>query len=150
MAVLEQTEISQFSPQQIFDLVADVESYPEFLPWCGAARIKEKVSEKEFLAELVIVFKALRERYTSRVTLTPPESEHAACHVSAVMIEGPFHHLTNEWQLSPTEDGGTRIDLTLEFQFKNALLQKLIGGLFERASEKMISAFRTRARELYG
>lgn len=150
MTALQRTEHSRYSTRQIFDLIADVEKYPEFLPWCSAARVTERNGETEAYAELVIAFKAIREKYTSHIQLTPPTHDSAPCSVQADMVEGPFHHLSSRWELTPGEEGGTDIHLTLDFRFKSALLEKLIGGLFGKASEKMVGAFRQRARELYG
>ncbi len=144
MPHLSLAEPSPYTPQQIFDLVADVARYPEFLPWCKAARILSREGN-EFLADLVIVFKGFTEKYTSKVTLHPEEYK-----IEVDMVEGPFHHLDNHWILKPAENGGTLICLDLDFRFKNRLLENLIGGMFQRASEKMVSAFRERANKLYG
>lgn len=130
-----------YAPAQIFALVADVERYPEFLPWCRAARILERQADY-FIAELVICFKHITEQYTSKVTLFPHER------IEVTMLKGPFHHLTNRWEFF-AEDGGTRIEFSLDFAFKSKLLDKLIGGLFTRASEKMSEAFMARADALY-
>ncbi len=135
------TQHSPYSPAQIFALVADVERYPEFLPWCRAARILER-GEQYFVAELVICFKHICEQYTSRVQLFPHER------IEVIMLKGPFHHLTNRWDFYG-EDSGTRIEFLLDFAFKSKLLDKLIGGLFTRASEKMSEAFMARADTLY-
>ncbi len=143
MPNLTHSEKTKFTPEQIYALVADVASYPQFLPWCKGARILKQESDTVFVAELVIGFKGVSERYKSRVTLTP----HSA--IRAEMVEGPFHHLVNDWQFVPQDDGKTRIELELDFAFSSKLLDSMIGGLFGRASEKMISAFRTRAAELY-
>lgn len=143
MPYLTHSEKTKFSPEQIYALVADVPSYPQFLPWCKGARILKQESDTVFLAEMVIGFKGITERYTSRVTLTP----HSA--IKAEMVEGPFHHLVNDWHLYPTDKGGTRIELELDFAFKSKILESMIGGLFEKAADKMISAFRARANELY-
>lgn len=136
------THASPYSREQLFALVADVERYPEFLPWCRAARITER-GEGYFIADLVIRFSHVTEKYTSRVELIPPER------ITATMVKGPFHHLYNEWTFSPRQDG-TTIDFSLDFTFKNKLLDKLIGGMFTRATEKMSAAFMTRADALYG
>lgn len=137
-------EPSPYSPQQLFDMVAEVARYPEFLPWCKAARIYSR-NGNEFLADLVIVFKGFTEKYTSKVTLHPD----TYC-IEVDMVEGPFHHLDNHWRLEPLENGGTMIHLELDFRFKSRILEGLIGGMFQRASEKMVAAFRERAKELYG
>lgn len=144
MPHLKIAEASPYSPQQLFDLVADVARYPEFLPWCKATRILSH-SENEFLGELVVVFKGFREQYTSRVTLDPVEYR-----ITAEMVEGPFHHLVNRWHLESRAEGGTVVHLDLDFRFKSKILEGLIGGMFQRASEKMVSAFRERAVVLYG
>jgi coenzyme Q-binding protein COQ10 len=142
-------ENSPYAVAEIYSLVVDVAKYPEFLPWCNAARVT-RVSETELLGELVISFKSFTERYTSRITLIPQQSPEETAEVHVVMVEGPFHHLTNRWRLIPQPEGGTLIQLDLDFRFKSKLLESLIGGLFQRASEKMVSAFRTRADALYG
>jgi coenzyme Q-binding protein COQ10 len=133
-----------YGAEQLFDLVADVERYPEFLPWCIGARIRER-GEGLLIADLVIGFKMIRERFTSRVALDRPN---LAIHVT--YADGPFKHLSNRWRFEPTADGGCRIDFYVEFEFRSALLQKLIGVLFHEAVKRMVAAFETRARALYG
>lgn len=140
-------QVSPYTPKQLFDLVVDIEKYPEFLPWCRAARILER-GENEFLGELVISFAHITENYTSRVTLTPPQ-ENTAGSIDVVMVKGPFEHLTNNWKFTPTENG-TIIDFALDFKFRSRILEKLIGSLFSKATNKMVSAFKKRAEELYG
>lgn len=136
-----------YPPQQMFDLVADVARYPEFLPWCRAARILEQ-GDGWFMAELAIAYKGFGESYTSRVTLTPPDlSGHGAIDVE--MVRGPFHHLTNRWRFSP-EGGGTRIAFELDFAFRSRMLEMMMGGFFTKATDKMGQAFRERADALYG
>lgn len=135
-------QISPYSPAQLFALVSDVEKYPQFLPWCRAARILQR-GENEFLAELIIAFAHISESYVSRVVLQPNSA------IEVKMVRGPFEHLINDWKFTEVE-GGTRIDFALDFKFKNKILEKLIGGLFAKATEKMVSAFKTRADTLYG
>ncbi len=139
-------QISPYSPQQLFNLVADIEQYPKFLPWCRAARIIER-KENEFLGELIISFAHMSERYTSRVSLTPPQ-ENTEASIDVVMVKGPFKHLINGWKFTPI-NGGTRIDFMLDFQFRSHILERLIGSLFSKATTKMVSAFKARADELY-
>ncbi len=131
-----------YAPKQLFDLVADIERYPEFLPWCRAARILER-KEGECLAELVISFKHMSEKYTSRVVFTP----HSA--IDVAMVRGPFSHLVNQWKFT-AEKGGTCVDFFLDFKFRSRLLEKMIGSVFEKATDHMIDAFRRRADALYG
>ena len=137
-----------YRTRQLFDLVAGVERYPEFLPWCRAARILSR-REHEFTAELMICFKHICEQYTSRVYLSPPDHAHAPAEIVVDLVSGPFHHLDNHWRFEPTE-AGTNVHFHLDFAFKTRLLDKLIGRLFTRATEKMVGAFSARADALYG
>lgn len=136
---------SPYSPQQLFDMVIDIERYPQFLPWCRAARIVDR-AEHSFLGELIISFKHITESYTSRVT--PQRGNAPEIHVE--MVRGPFKHLSNHWRFEPRADGGTDIHFHIDFQFKVKLLESIIGGLFHRAAEKMVQAFSERADRLYG
>lgn len=131
-----------YMPQQMFDMVADVARYPEFIPWVKAARIMKREGN-EFLAELVISYSGLSESYTSRVIAIPHES------IEVEMVKGPFEYLTNSWRFTP-EGSGTRIDFSVDFKFKSRLLEGLMGGFFTRATAKMVDAFRARAAALYG
>jgi len=132
-----------YSAKQLFDLVADVERYPEFLPWCVGARIRER-TDKLLVADLLIGFKMVRERFTSRVVLSPPER------IDVAYSEGPFRYLTNHWVFVPQPDGGCIIDFFVDFEFRSRLLQKIIEVLFNEAVKRMVSAFEARARQLYG
>jgi coenzyme Q-binding protein COQ10 len=143
-------QYSPYTPKQVFDLVADVPRYPQFLPWCRAARILKREDEHVFLAELVIAYKHMSERYTSRVTLCPSESETGEHSIMVEMTEGPFHHLTNEWHLKASAEGGTQIDFILDFAFKSKILDTLLGKFFATVTGRMAEAFKKRADELYG
>lgn len=127
----------------MFALVADVERYPEFLPWCAAIRIKSRDGDT-FEADLLASFGAFRERFTSRVVL-----DRAANTITIEYLDGPFEHLTNRWHFAAGE-GGCTIDFDIDFAFKNKTLQKLISGVFTRAIEKMTASFDERAHKLYG
>jgi coenzyme Q-binding protein COQ10 len=131
-----------FTPEQLFALVADIERYPEFLPWCIAARIRERRPDL-IVADLMIGFKMFRERFTSRVKLDPPR------HIDVSYAEGPFRRLTNHWGFAPAA-GGCRIDFFVDFEFKSRLMQRVIEMLFGEAVRRMVAAFEKRARELYG
>lgn len=143
-------QFSPYMPRQIFDLVADVPNYPQFLPWCRAARILKRESDHVFYAELVIAYKHLSERYTSRVELVPAKQGEDVYAIHVKMTEGPFDHLTNEWQFTPTPEGGCQIDFDLDFAFKSKILDTLLGKFFATVTGRMAEAFKKRADELYG
>ncbi|MCD6034744.1 MAG: ubiquinone-binding protein [Rickettsiales bacterium] len=140
---------SPYSPEQLFDLVIDIEHYPDFLPWCSAARITERTGKDQLLADLVIRFKAFQEKYTSRVLSHRPTPEEPDGYIIVELVDGPFAHLKNVWKFIEQEKG-TTIDFHIEFQFKNKLLDKMVGFMFERAQRKVVDAFQTRAEALYG
>jgi len=142
MPILTDHQILPYTPEQLFDLVANIEKYPEFLPWCRAARIIER-GDNAFLGELIISFSHLSERYTSRVVLSRPGS------IDVTMVKGPFEHLINRWKFTSTKDGGTEVDFFLDFKFRSRILERLIGGVFSKATAKMTDAFRARADALY-
>jgi len=147
MKVHTEQKILPFKPDQIFELVGDVAKYPEFLPWCTGARIREKQSTstgETMVADLMIGFKMVRERFTSRVTLDRPNLR-----IDVDYLEGPFKHLKNHWNFSVTPDGACQIEFHLEFEFTSVLLQKLIGVLFHEAVRRMVAAFEARAYQLY-
>ncbi len=137
-----------FPTSTLYALVADVERYPEFLPWCKGARVSE-VTTEGFLGELLIAYKHMRESYVSRVTLTPPQAAHGPCAIHVALVRGPFKHLVNHWEFVPEADA-TRVHFRLEFAFSFPLLERLMGGFFERAAATMVAAFTARATALYG
>ena len=137
-----------YSPQQMYDLVADVERYPEFLPWCAAARIRdtrEAEGSTVMDADLVISFKVFREKFGSRVTLWPGESR-----IDTEYLDGPFRYLKSNWQFAESPDGGCDVSFFVDFEFRNAILQRVIGLVFNDAMQRIVRAFETRAHELYG
>jgi coenzyme Q-binding protein COQ10 len=131
-----------YTPEQLFALVADIERYPEFLPWCLAARVKERRADL-VVADMVIGFRMFRERFTSRVALDPPRL------IDVTYAEGPFRRLNNHWVFEQAP-GGCRIDFYVDFEFKSRLMQRLIEVLFGEAVRRMVGAFEKRARDLYG
>ncbi|HIJ62159.1 MAG TPA: type II toxin-antitoxin system RatA family toxin [Rhodospirillaceae bacterium] len=131
-----------FSPERLYNLVADIERYPDFLPWCIAARVRNREGNV-LMADLVIGFKMIRERYTSRVTLGDGRIE-------VVYTEGPFKYLNNHWIFTPSGDGGTTIEFYIDFEFRSKLLKAVMGALFNEAVGLMVGAFERRARQLYG
>ena len=132
-----------YTPEQLYELVANVEQYPQFLPWCKACRITKREGDT-FHADLVIAFKIFRERFTSKVKLIPETG------VDVEYINGPFRYLNNHWRFEPAEDGGCIVDFFVDFEFKSRILQNLIGLLFEEAVRRMVAAFEKRAEQLYG
>ena len=132
-----------YTPEQLFDLVADVERYNEFLPWVVAVRIRS-ASDKEIVADLVVGFSAFKERFTSRVTLDKPQRIHVE------YIEGPLKYLHNEWRFDPAPEGGTNLFFSVDFAFRSRIFQALAGEMFDRALRRMTDAFERRAAALYG
>ena len=134
--------VLRYTPEQLFDLVSDIERYPEFLPWCVGARIKKRQPDL-IVADLVIGFRMIRERFTSRVVLDRP------WRIDVAYTEGPFRYLNNHWTFAPVTEG-CRVGFFVDFEFKSRLLQKLIEVLFHEAVRRMVGAFEKRAHDLYG
>lgn len=134
--------VLRYTPEQMFNLVADVRRYPEFLPWCVGARIVSQ-TETELLADLTIGFKMFRETFRSRVALDRPHG------VRVQYENGPFRYLNNTWKFTPVE-AGTEVDFFVDFEFKSRLLQAVIGTVFNEAVRLMVRAFERRAMALYG
>ena len=135
-----------YRPEQLFDLVADIERYPEFLPWCVGARVRSRSREEDLVvADLIIGFKMVRERFTSRVKLDRPNLR-----IDVAYTEGPFRYLNNHWLFEPLANGRCRIDFYVDFEFRSVILQRIIGALFNEAVRRMVQAFENRARKLYG
>ena len=142
-----ETRLVPYRPEQMFDLVADVGRYPEFLPWCAAARIRSR-AEAELVADLTIGFGPFRESFTSRVALDRPGL------VGVRYENGPFRYLTNQWRFEPAPHGsdgqGCRVHFHVDFEFRSRLLQVAIGAVFHEAVRRMVAAFLTRARTIHG
>jgi coenzyme Q-binding protein COQ10 len=132
-----------YAPEQLFDLVADVERYPEFLPWCVGARVRER-KQNAIVADLIIGYRMVRERFTSRIVLDRPGR------IDVSYSEGPFRYLNNHWLFRPEPGGGCTIDFYVDFEFRSRMLQKIIELLFNEAVRRMVGAFEARARRLYG
>jgi coenzyme Q-binding protein COQ10 len=142
MPIHREKRVLPYTPEQMYALVADVEKYPEFLPWCVACRIRKQETPTSFIADLQVGFKMVREQFTSRVSLEPQKA------ITVSYLSGPFEHLNNEWKFTASPKG-TEVDFFLSFEFRSRLLQTLIGVLFEEAVHRMVSAFETRAAKLY-
>lgn len=137
-----------YTARQIYDLVADVARYPEFLPWTAAARIRSRSpidGGEKLEADLVISFKVFRERFGSRVLLYPDRGR-----IDTAYIDGPFKHMQSHWQVHDAPEGGCIVDFAVDFEFRNPVLQKLIGVVFDQAMRRVVAAFEARAQALYG
>ena len=128
----------------MFDLVAAVDQYKEFAPWCVGSRINRWEGDDTFYADLVIGYKMFRERFSSKVFLERSDRIHIQ------YLEGPLKHLTNEWRFIPECNGHCRIDFSVEFEFQNFVFQSLVNLFFNEVVKRMVSAFEQRANELYG
>jgi coenzyme Q-binding protein COQ10 len=132
-----------YTPEQLFDLVADVRRYPEFLPWVVAVRIRSD-SATDMVADLAVGFRAIKETFTSKVIKRRPHE------IEIDYIEGPLKHLHNSWKFRSDGAGGTHIDFCVDFAFRSRMFEMLAGQMFDRALRKMIGAFDERAHVLYG
>jgi coenzyme Q-binding protein COQ10 len=135
-------KVLPYTPEQMFDLVADVGKYPEFLPWCVGAKVRSR-TEDLLVADLTIGFKMFRESFTSRVSLDRPRM------VQVKYENGPFRYLNNQWSFEPNPKG-CEVKFFVEFEFKSRLLQAAIGVVFNEAVRVMVNSFLKRARDIYG
>jgi coenzyme Q-binding protein COQ10 len=136
-----------YTAAQMYDLVADVASYPEFLPWNSAARIRSRspIEGGEVMeADLVISFKVFRERFASRVMLFPGEKR-----IETEYLDGPFRHMKSTWAFRDVGPGSCDVEFFVDFEFRNALLQGIIGVVFNDAMQRIVRAFERRAAVLY-
>ena len=138
-----ETRILPYTPEQLFDLVADVGRYQEFLPWVAATRVRSN-SDTEMVADLVVGFKALKETFTSRVALDRPQT------IDVDYVEGPLKRLHNGWQFKADDKGGCLVDFCVDFTFRSRTFEAIAGRMFGEAVRKMVAAFEARAAALYG
>lgn len=143
MLHIAETRRLPYSAEQMFDLVADVKRYAEFLPWVVATRIKSD-SDTEMVADMLVGFNALREKFTSKVHKRRPAS------IAVEYVDGPLRQLENTWTFTPDGPNACVVDFCVDFTFRNALFEKLAGQYLDRAFRKMVAAFETRAEALYG
>ena len=143
MPGIRETRRMPYSAEQMFDLVADVARYPEFLPWVVATRVRSD-DGSEMLADMLVGFKALREKFTSRVLKQRPSR------LEVIYVDGPMRDLDNIWHFRSLPEGGCELDFCVEFSFKNKMFEMLAGSYFDRAFHKMVAAFEALADELYG
>lgn len=137
-----ETRALPYTPEQMFDLVADVRRYPEFLPWVSAMRVRKETPD-EALADMIVGFKGLRETFTSKVEKKRAES------VRVEYVDGPLKYLHNDWRFRPDGNGGCLVDFSVDFAFKNRMFEMLAGQVFGLALRRMIGAFEERAAVLY-
>jgi coenzyme Q-binding protein COQ10 len=138
-----ETRALPYSPEQMYALVTDVARYPEFLPWVTNIRVRSD-SETEMVADMIVGFKAIKEVFTSRVKKSNPDT------VFVEYIEGPLKYLHNDWTFKPDGKGGSLVNFTVDFAFKNRIFESLAGQYFDKALRKMTDAFVARAEVLYG
>ncbi|MEQ1687624.1 MAG: type II toxin-antitoxin system RatA family toxin [Sphingopyxis sp.] len=132
-----------YSADQMFDLVADVARYGEFLPWVVGVRVRSD-SASEMVADVIVGFKGLRENFTSRVHKTHPS------HIHVDYLDGPLRHLSNDWRFHALSGGRCTVDFTVDFAFRSSLFERLAGQMFDKALRRMTAAFEARAAALYG
>ena len=141
-----ETKFLPYGAKEMFNLVADISSYPEFLPWCAAARIRKEVQKgkvKQIEADLIISFKVFREKFGSRVVLDPGKYV-----IETDYIDGPFRHMHSVWSFKDCDEG-CEVKFKVDFEFKNAVLQSIIGLVFNDAMQTIVRAFERRASDLY-
>lgn len=143
------SRILPYTADQMYALVADIERYPEFLPWNSAARVRSRRPAEDgsevVEADLVISFKVFRERFGSRVTLWPAQKR-----IDTEYLDGPFKYLRSGWSFADLPEGGCKVEFFVDFEFRNAILGKVIGVVFGEAMSRIVRAFEDRARVLYG
>ncbi len=142
-----ETKVLPYTADQMYDLVADVANYPEFLPWTAAARVRSVTDQgdhKVMLADLVVSFKVFREKFGSKVLLWPERKQ-----IDTAYIDGPFRHLESTWRFKDVE-GGCEVSFDVDFEFKNRILQGAAGMFFNEAMQRIVRSFERRAAQLYG
>jgi coenzyme Q-binding protein COQ10 len=143
MPGIHETRILPYSAERMFDLVADVGSYGEFLPWVVATRVRSN-DDTVMVADMLVGFKSLREKFTSRVEKRRPEE------IRVHYVDGPLRDLDNRWLFRPLGKERCEIDFSVDFTFRNPLFEKMAGQYFDRAFRKMVTAFEDRAAQLHG
>lgn len=144
MPKFSQTKILSYHAKKIHALVMDIEKYPEFLPWCKQVKIIEHISDNELTADLLVSFKNFFEKYRSLVKYGKTAS--GLYFVETKAIQGPFKNLFSAWKIKEISSDSCEVEFFIDFEFNSFLLNKMIGGIFEKASFKMMDAFEERAR----
>jgi len=148
MPAFDTTRLVNHSANDMFDLVADIEAYPQFLPLCRSLRVLRRTEEGEtkvFVAEMQVGYKAIRETFTTRVAC-----ERARKHILVEYIDGPFRYLKNSWAFRDADHGGSHVDFHIEYEFKSRMLGMLMGSMFDQAFRRFADAFERRADVVYG
>ena len=134
---------------EMFDLVADVDRYPEFVPLCRALKVKSRTAKEEggevLVADMTVAYKLVRETFTSRVTLDKPK-----LHILVEYLSGPFSHLQNRWSFRPVDEGGCEVEFFIAYEFRSCVLAVLMGTMFDAAFRRFADAFEKRADQIYG
>ena len=138
----DEQRVLPYTAAQLYDLVVDVERYPEFLPWCTGVRVLERNGDV-VISRMEVGFKVFSESFTTRVTLSPPRR------IDVAYFEGPFKYLNNHWVFEPDAGGGCEVDFFVDFEFRSRIFGKVIGVVFNEAVQLMVSAFEKRARSLF-
>jgi len=133
----------------MFDLVADVERYPEFVPLCRSLRVIRRVPEPEgieiLVADMTVAYKVVKERFTSRVTLDRPNLQ-----ILVEYLDGPFSRMQNRWNFNPADEHGCEIEFFIDYEFRSRTLGILMGTMFDAAFRRFAAAFEKRADQIYG
>jgi coenzyme Q-binding protein COQ10 len=143
-----ETRTLPYTADQMYALVADVDRYPEFIPWTAAARVRSRRPSGRAVimdADLIVSFKVFRERFGSRVTLWPEDKR-----IDTEYLDGPFRHMISKWHFEDLSQGGCEVHFYVDFEFKNRLLQGAAGMFFNEAMQRIVRAFEARAHDLYG
>ncbi|MDH3761338.1 MAG: type II toxin-antitoxin system RatA family toxin [Gammaproteobacteria bacterium] len=143
MPVISRSALLPYPATVMFDIVNQVEAYPEFLPWCGGTRL-HRADETSMEASIQISVAGLDQWFKTRNSMVPGES------IEITLVDGPFKQLHGQWQFTPIDRQGCKIELTLEFEFKRGLTAAVIAPAFTRIANTMVDSFCDRARELYG
>lgn len=142
MYIVARSALVMHSAEQMYSLVNDIESYSEFLPWCGASQILEQ-SEKEMTAQVLIAYRGVKKSFTTRNRLAPFEK------TTMTLVDGPFSELSGEWEFKPLRADGCKISLHLQFDFSNAAVGKLVAPVFQHIANSMVQSFVQRADQIY-
>jgi coenzyme Q-binding protein COQ10 len=139
----------QHSATDMFDLVADVERYPEFVPLCRSLKLRKRTVENDgrevIVADMTVAYKLIHETFTSRVTLDRPKLE-----ILVEYLEGPFRRMNNRWNFRPTDDHACEVEFFIAYEFRSRTLGVLMGAMFDAAFRRFAAAFERRADQVYG